>query len=430
MLIEIILDALTAIGTNRKRIKLLILSVGLSVWMIMMIFSLKSAVQDVVYAFLANEYAVTQSVTCKFESESSDNYEYGLTQHDLELLQKSLPESCKNIVVKSDKELAGTILNGKSQKVTVNGVSYGYFDCMKLELLKGRFFGLQDYSRNYSCVVISDIVAENCFGSIDNALGSKLLFFEEKGLSIELYVVGVYRDKNVNAEKKRDLLTQYNTIVYCTNNFVNDLVKEDNLRYKTFYVVLNDIREIENVASYLEGYLNDRFLRDKECKVKVYGLDIFREMYDIIDMIVMVFMILVIIVFFVSGISIMNVMMVSVRRRTREIGIQKALGEKSAWIKLQFVLEAVFICMFGEMAGLLLGYISIYILSEGWEFLLPQMVSEEVYVLLLDNVEFFPSGDSIIISIIYCLCTSIIFGLLPANRAANLLIVDALRFKN
>lgn len=427
MLIESIIDAFVSVWLNRKRIVLVVLGISISVWMIIIIFSLKTAIEDALYIFLSNKYAVTQSVTCKIISRKGDKEKYGLSKDELESIEKEMPASCKKIVTKTNVDLQGRILKRSNQKAVLNGVSIAYFECMKIELIEGRFLDDRDYTGEYSGVVISDVVAKSCFESVESAIGSKLIFFSDDGLPLELHIIGIYHDKIMDSGYEE--LNNYSSTIYCTNNYLEKVLNITDSKYTTFYVLLNDMNEIENIAEYMENKLENRVL-DDDYSVQVYGMDLFNDMYKIVNIITVMFMLIIIIAFLVSGISIMNVMLVSVRRRTREIGIQKALGEKNIWIKLQFVAEACIISITGEVIGLSLGMFSVCIISSNWQGILSKLVTGEMPFFLNGNIGFMPGKESVLISTLYCLCTSILFGFLPANKASRLEIVEALRFKN
>jgi putative ABC transport system permease protein len=110
---------------------------------------------------------------------------------------------------------------------------------------------------------------------------------------------------------------------------------------------------------------------------------------------------------FVGGIGIMNIMFVSVAERTREIGIRKAIGAKRRTILLQFLIEAVLVCLFGGLIGLGMAYGT----SLGLKKLLPTAISPTVV------------GIAILVSLI----TGVVAGFMPAWRAARMNPVDALR---
>ena len=110
---------------------------------------------------------------------------------------------------------------------------------------------------------------------------------------------------------------------------------------------------------------------------------------------------------FVGGIGIMNIMFVSVAERTREIGVRKAIGAKRRTILLQFLIEAVLVCLFGGLVGLSIAWSA----SLGLKKLLPTSISPVV----------------VTIAILVSLITGVVAGFLPAWRAARMNPVDALR---
>ena len=113
----------------------------------------------------------------------------------------------------------------------------------------------------------------------------------------------------------------------------------------------------------------------------------------------------------VGGIGIMNIMLASVSERTREIGLRKAMGARPAVILMQFLVEAVTLCLVGGAVGLLIGYVLVI----GLKLLSPSLGEASVPVW------------AIAVSLIFSATTGILFGMLPAIKAARLDPIDALR---
>jgi putative ABC transport system permease protein len=111
----------------------------------------------------------------------------------------------------------------------------------------------------------------------------------------------------------------------------------------------------------------------------------------------------------VGGIGIMNMMLVSVTERTTEIGLRKALGAEPRIIKQQFLLEAMFLSLFGGIVGLLFGVLIAYVAS------------------MLIGITLSISISTIAIAIGFSMTVGIIFGLAPASKASKLNPIDALR---
>jgi putative ABC transport system permease protein len=113
----------------------------------------------------------------------------------------------------------------------------------------------------------------------------------------------------------------------------------------------------------------------------------------------------------VGGVGIMNIMLANVRSRIREIGIRKALGATAREIKLQFLVEAVFISLSGGVIGAVIG------------------ISVPIALRLFTDYRIPISGWSVVISLVTSTLVGVIFGTLPANRAAQMDPVDSLKYE-
>lgn len=120
---------------------------------------------------------------------------------------------------------------------------------------------------------------------------------------------------------------------------------------------------------------------------------------------------------FAAGIGIMNMMLVSVKERTREIGVRKALGARRKWIVRQFLVEAVVLCQFGGIAGVVGGI--------GCAWLLTVLFS----IAGMEGMPFSMPWGATIFSVVACTVIGITFGLYPAARAASLDPIEALRYE-
>jgi putative ABC transport system permease protein len=113
----------------------------------------------------------------------------------------------------------------------------------------------------------------------------------------------------------------------------------------------------------------------------------------------------------VGGIGVMNIMLVSVTERTKEIGTRKALGAKNSSIRMQFIVEAVIICLIGGFIGVIVGILAGMGLANALGY------------------PAFPSISGIIISLLFSMTIGIFFGYYPANKAAKMNPIDALRYE-
>ena len=117
---------------------------------------------------------------------------------------------------------------------------------------------------------------------------------------------------------------------------------------------------------------------------------------------------------------------VSVTERTREIGVRMALGAKRSTIRMQFVIEAIVLCIFGGMIGILIGVFNGFVLGKAAEFVIQNMYSEySSYIIMSVR----PSLSAIVLSLFFSMLTGVFFGYYPANKAAKMEVIDALRYE-
>jgi len=112
-----------------------------------------------------------------------------------------------------------------------------------------------------------------------------------------------------------------------------------------------------------------------------------------------------------AGVGIMNIMLVSVKERTREIGVRKAVGAKRRWIMYQFIIEAITLCQVGGAIGIVVG-----------------VIAGGAFGLLIGGTFSIPVGW-VVFSVIICTMLGVIFGAYPAWKAAKLDPIEALRYE-
>ena len=181
----------------------------------------------------------------------------------------------------------------------------------------------------------------------------------------------------------------------------------------SFYVGAEEGSTVEMVETAMTQILMKRFDEDEDA-FEVSSQDVLEDtMSSITSILTILLGGIAAISLVVGGIGIMNIMLVTVTERTREIGIRKAIGASRGTILLQFLMEAVVLCMLGCGLGIFLS----------WSIL--QIVN--TVVASLDMV-FRLNGGVVMIAVGFCFLIGVVFGLYPANKAAKMKPIDALHY--
>ena len=288
-------------------------------------------------------------------------------------------------------------VNDKKANLNVIGLDNEYFAVNKVKVVKGRTLNESDISHANNVVMISTKTEETLFKGV-NPVGQ---IIEMKGQPMQ--IVGVYTSDNefMGFEMEEALipLTLW-PVLYGTDEIQSIAIQAKN------------VDDLEAAGKQAVDVLNSRKPSEIPGKYELVNLKEFQEnVSKVTNIMTMIIGGIAGISLVVGGIGVMNIMLVSVTERTREIGIRKALGATRSKILLQFLIEAVMLALLGGLIGIGLGYGGAYIVSTFAKW--PPLVSWEVVV-----------GG-----VLFSMTLGIIFGLIPANKAAKLDPIEALRYE-
>lgn len=289
----------------------------------------------------------------------------------------------------------------ESKYTTVTGVSESYFSMRDLKIAEGRGLQYVDSSARKHICVIGAFLAQTFYHG--DALGKTI----RVGTS-ELTIVGVMpqqADTMKEGGKDDSIYMPYTTAARLSS--VGNI--------STFvFTIVNEETAVQ-ARKAVENALFDVY-RSTDSYTVVSMTEMLEMMNDMIDVNITILSVIAGISLVVGGIGIMNIMLVSVTERTREIGIRKALGAKERFIMQQFVMEAATTSVMGGVVGILFGYF----FSAIGSVLISQLAGEQINVT--------PTMGSIMTAVGVSAMIGIIFGYLPAKKAARLSPIDALRY--
>jgi putative ABC transport system permease protein len=325
-------------------------------------------------------------------------YNDSLTREDEKAVRAQLPgvEFSSPIIQMHDRISFG---GGVTKDTLVLGVSPQYQQIRNLLVPVGRFFDDEDDSAHIECAVVSEDFARDRFGSNNAAIGGT---FEIS--RIPFTIVGVFKeavDDFGNSEiEDQTVLIPESVARYFTGS--------ENVQQ--IYFSMRNMEEVNDGAREIVRIVHARHRADS-----VYKTQTLTEYLSVASSIMTAVTLLLVAVSFVTlavgGVGIMNIMLAGVRARVREIGIRKALGATSREIRLQFLTEAVIISLTGGVAGTIVG--------------LALPVSARVFTDYAIPI----TPWAVVIALSSAMVVGVIFGTVPATRAAQLNPVDALKYE-
>lgn len=295
--------------------------------------------------------------------------------------------------------------------VSVTGVNPDYFVAGDIDLSAGRFLLDKDLDgRRNVCVVSSRLVNNMFSGDEQSAIGAELAVTVNREIQ-RFRVVGVYTYEQTPYSFTTASEKDASTALYIPVTTAKHILGAAE-GYANVTVMANDNADSAALSYEIQSFLNRFYRNNDDYHVAAFSMDSIIESVDsIMGKLAVAISVIAAISLLVGGIGVMNIMLVSVTERTREIGTRKAMGATNNNIRIQFVVESMIVCLIGGVIGILLGGVLGYVGSS------------------LLSAPTLPGFGSIALAVGFSLAVGIFFGYYPANKAAKLDPIEALRYE-
>ena len=282
-----------------------------------------------------------------------------------------------------------------SLTATINGVGEQYFDVRGIEVEHGRLFNERDVRNNASVVVIDQNTFRELFPGGEDPVGQIIIFHRQP-----LEIIGLAKEQKsvFTASDRLELWSPYTTVM----NKITGNRHISSITVKVRDDVNSQVAEKNVIALLTAKHGTQDFFTQNTDSIQKTVESTTGTMTLLISCIALISLV-------VGGIGVMNIMLVSVTERTREIGIRMSIGARQYNILIQFLVEAVLICVIGGVAGIL------------FSFLIGAVFNNFVESFAMSY-----SVISIVLAIFCSTCIGVIFGYMPARNASRLNPIEAL----
>lgn len=400
-LIEAISSAIKNVLANKMRSFLTMLGIIIGISSVIAIVAIGQGGK--LYMTSQFENIGTNIIHIKVSAKNNDiqNRDY-LTLEDADIVKEKVPKVSEVVPYV---EGFGSMKSERAKKeAAIAGLTPGYLKVFKTEMISGRFLNEHDIETSKSVAVIDDLAAKALFKTTDVVGRQFKLNVRDNNLTIT--IVGVM--KNPAGNLASTFGNNFPGYVYMPITKAMEFMPDSKIQEMS--VVLTDMNNSKEIS--------DKIVRVLEVRHRNSGKYAAQEGFKEVDTINNVLNTFTAIIgaiagisLLVGGIGVMNIMLVSVTERTREIGIRMAIGAKRRDIRLQFLIESLVLCLMGGFLGIVLG-VSL------------AMIAGKVL-----NLTIPVSFGTVMVAFLFSSAVGIFFGLYPANKAAKLDPIEALRYE-
>jgi len=431
---ENIKEAVTSISSNKMRSLLTMLGIIIGISSVIIITTIGGSIQstltatmnslggNMVQAYVEARYPENDEDWATWEQPEMTDSDY-VTQDMIDGLIEKYPDEVTGVAAQNYLG-SGTIKDDADSKnyanVNIDGITPEYLEYMKLEMHAGRNLTKADNQGKKRVCLIADTMAERYFAGKD-PIGETLSVATSDGGIFDFVVVGVYVYNQALFGKvdtsipEKDRVTEL--MIPLQTCF--KLQGTDRTGYDYFNLMIDPLADVNQATTDVLSYFDEMYANNKNFHVSAYNMASDLGMINtVLNVITIAVSGIAAISLIVGGVGVMNIMLVSITERTREIGVRMALGAKRRTIRMQFVIEAIMLCLIGGIIGILIGI--------GIGALLGKEASQYANYIIMSV---HPSATAILLSLFFSMLTGVFFGYYPANKASKMEVIDALRYE-
>ena len=426
---ENILLALSGLRANTMRSLLTMLGIIIGIASVIAIMtlgdSISSSVTDSMSSMGANNVTVglQQKSTTEETTDSGMTFARGprmtqmsdedyVTDEMLEDLAERYGDSIDGFSL-TENVGSGTAQQGSAYAyVSASGLNADALENQDLTLMAGRSLTERDQAEGRKVVLVSDLLVENMFGGSNMAAVGQTVSVLFGNRYYSYTIVGVYEYEESALGFSSSSAEDTETAMYMPLQTAKDQ-NHNTSGYSQFTILTADGVSASAFCATIEDYMNSRYYgKNESFEIGAMSMEsIVESMTEMLSTISLAIAAIAGISLLVGGIGVMNIMLVSITERTREIGTRKALGATNGSIRLQFITEAIVLCLVGGAIGIGLG---IGLAAVGTSLL---------------GYSVRPSVSGIVLSVSFSIFIGVFFGYYPANKAAKLNPIEALRYE-
>lgn len=444
MFLENIKEAVTSIFSNKMRSLLTMLGIIIGISSVIIITTIGGSIQSTLTATLNSLGGNTISayVEARYPENDEDweTWVYPEMEEEDYVSQKMIddlialyPDEIEGIAAQNyfgSGQVIDEADHDNYANVQISGITPEYLNYMKLQIVRGRSLASADNDGNKRVCVVADTMAKRYFDG-ESPIGEQIAVTMPTGDIYRFVIVGVYEYNQAlfgqvdTSIPEKDRSTQ--VMIPLRTSFALMEAGGENRGYDYFNLLLTPLADVELVTAETLEYFENVYAQNEDFHVYVYNMQSDLGMINtVLNVITIAVSGIAAISLIVGGVGVMNIMLVSITERTREIGVRMALGAKRRTIKLQFVIEAIVLCLIGGIIGILLGVGIGALLGAIASFVVQNMYAEYAdYIIMSVH----PSATAILLSLFFSMLTGVFFGYYPANKASKMEVIDALRYE-